>query len=211
MQGAVGSRTGKHLDKPADIGIFEGGVDFVEQAEGAGLVSAFSPPDSSITLCKRLPGRWATMSMPLSSGSDFDVDRGASLEGPATLDFNAAVDERGLEDGDRDVAALDATVEQSTNPARDKFSRRFLGRCAGRAACRAAPGLRPDAGLGTRRVRVTPPLLPPARPAPLPRASSRSPAPRSVPAPESASTRSRPSPPRGRARGPPSSRARSSR
>ncbi len=36
---------------------------------------------------------------------------------------------------------------------------------------------------GTRRVRVTPPLLPPARPAPLPRASSRSPAPRSVPIP----------------------------
>src|SRR5687768_18098113 len=33
-------------------------------------VSAFSPPDSSITLCNRLPGGCATMSMPLSSGSD---------------------------------------------------------------------------------------------------------------------------------------------
>ena len=31
--------------------------------------SAFSPPDNSMTLCNRLPGGWATMSMPLSSGS----------------------------------------------------------------------------------------------------------------------------------------------
>ena len=32
-------------------------------------VSAFSPPDSSCTLCSRLPGGCAMMSMPLSSGS----------------------------------------------------------------------------------------------------------------------------------------------
>ena len=32
-------------------------------------VSAFSPPESSWTLCSRLPGGWAMISMPLSSGS----------------------------------------------------------------------------------------------------------------------------------------------
>ena len=32
-------------------------------------VSAFSPPESSITFCRRLPGGWAMTSMPLSSTS----------------------------------------------------------------------------------------------------------------------------------------------
>jgi len=32
-------------------------------------VRAFSPPDSSCTLWSRLPGGWAMISMPLSSGS----------------------------------------------------------------------------------------------------------------------------------------------
>ena len=49
-------------------------------------VSAFSPPDSSITLCRRLPGGCATMSMPLSSGSDSSSSMMPALPPPNSVE-----------------------------------------------------------------------------------------------------------------------------
>ena len=105
----------EHLDEPADVGVIERSVDLVEQAEGLGryrkianisaiAVSAFSPPDSSCTLWRRLPGGWAMMSMPLSS---------ASLSSSSIRPARAAAEERRerllevlVDHGERVVEAL---------------------------------------------------------------------------------------------------------
>ena len=70
-----------HLGEAADVGFIERRVRLRpgcrKDSAGSGkwrsasarAVSAFSPPESSGTFCRRFPGGWAAMSMPGFAGS----------------------------------------------------------------------------------------------------------------------------------------------